>query len=87
MSAWVLSWGSIWRRLRSPDGVSVLSGATVAVGSNPVALAYAGHQFAFYAPSLGDGRALLMGEVIDSAGARWEVHLKGVGCDAVCALG
>src|SRR5450432_3895880 len=65
--------------LRSPDGVAVLSGAAVATGSHPVAQAYAGHQFGFYAPSLGDGRALLLGEVIDPAGARWDLALKGSG--------
>jgi serine/tyrosine/threonine adenylyltransferase len=65
--------------LRSSDGVAVLSGAAVATGANPVAQAYAGHQFGFYAPSLGDGRALLVGEVIDPRGARWDLHLKGSG--------
>jgi uncharacterized protein YdiU (UPF0061 family) len=65
--------------LRSPDGVAVLSGAAVAPRSNPVAQAYAGHQFGFYVPSLGDGRALLVGEIVDSRGARWDLHLKGSG--------
>jgi serine/tyrosine/threonine adenylyltransferase len=65
--------------LRSPDGVALLSGAAVATGANPVAQAYAGHQFGFYAPSLGDGRALLVGEVLDPRGARWDLHLKGSG--------
>jgi uncharacterized protein YdiU (UPF0061 family) len=65
--------------LRRPDGVAVLSGAAVPPGSNPVAQAYAGHQFGFYAASLGDGRALLVGEVIDPRGARWDLHLKGSG--------
>lgn len=65
--------------LRSPDGVALLTGAVVATGSNPVAQAYAGHQFGFYAPSLGDGRALLVGEVIDPCGARRDLHLKGSG--------
>src|ERR1700722_19779960 len=69
--------------LRSPDGVAVLSGAAVATGSNPVAQAYAGHQLGFYAPSLGDGRALLGGEVVDPRGARWDVHLKGSGATPV----
>ena len=65
--------------LRGPDGVALLTGGAVATGSNPVALAYAGHQFGFYAPSLGDGRALLLGEVIDPQGARRDLHLKGSG--------
>ncbi|MBV9819957.1 MAG: YdiU family protein [Solirubrobacterales bacterium] len=65
--------------LRGPDGVALLTGAAVAAGSNPVAQAYAGHQFGFYAPSLGDGRALLVGELLDARGARWDLHLKGSG--------
>src|ERR1700691_3929992 len=71
--------GFVPAALRSPDGVALLSGAAVPTGANPVAQAYAGHQFGFYAPSLGDGRALLVGEVIAPAGARWDVHLKGSG--------
>ncbi|OZF50567.1 YdiU family protein [Rhodococcus sp. 14-2470-1a] len=65
--------------LRIPDvGVDVLSGATAPAGSNPVAMAYAGHQFGGYAPLLGDGRALLLGEVPVGDG-RVDVHLKGSG--------
>lgn len=48
-------------------------------GSQPVAMAYAGHQFGQFVPSLGDGRALLLGEVVNEAGARWDLHLKGSG--------
>src|SRR5450755_2475177 len=55
--------------LCGPDGEAALSGAAVAPGSNPVAQAYAGHQFGFYSPTLGDGRALLLGEVFDPRGA------------------
>lgn len=65
--------------LRSPDGVALLTGAAVATGATPVAQAYAGHQFGFYVPSLGDGRALLVGEVVDARGARRDLHLKGSG--------
>ncbi|OZD17733.1 hypothetical protein CH253_03885 [Rhodococcus sp. 06-156-3C] len=65
--------------LRIPDvGVDVLSGATAPAGSNPVAMVYAGHQFGGYAPLLGDGRALLLGEVLVGDG-RVDVHLKGSG--------
>jgi serine/tyrosine/threonine adenylyltransferase len=65
--------------LRASSGVDVLVGNSVVAGSSPVAQAYAGHQFGGYSPSLGDGRALLLGEVIDIRGGRRDVHLKGSG--------
>ena len=65
--------------LASDEGVSLLVGATVEPGSQPVAMAYAGHQFGNYSPLLGDGRALLLGEVTDAAGRMRDVHLKGSG--------
>jgi len=58
---------------------SVLSGATLPEGADPVAQAYAGHQFGGFSPQLGDGRALLLGEVVDPAGKRWDIQLKGSG--------
>ena len=65
--------------LRSPDGVAVLVGNAVPEGVTPVAQAYAGHQFGGYSPRLGDGRALLLGELVDADGARRDLHLKGSG--------
>jgi uncharacterized protein YdiU (UPF0061 family) len=65
--------------LASDAGVAVLAGNSVPPGSEPLAQAYAGHQFGGYSPRLGDGRALLLGEVIDTAGRRRDVHLKGSG--------
>lgn len=65
--------------LRSPDGVNVLVGNEVPEGAEPVAQAYAGHQFGGYSPRLGDGRALLLGEVLDTSGQRRDLHLKGSG--------
>ncbi|WP_435277551.1 protein adenylyltransferase SelO [Rhodococcus yananensis] len=65
--------------LRTDAGVAVLSGATAPAGATPVAMAYAGHQFGGYAPLLGDGRALLLGELVDRAGRRVDLHLKGSG--------
>ena len=50
--------------LAGPEGVEILAGNRVAEGSEPVAMAYAGHQFAHFVPQLGDGRAILLGEVI-----------------------
>jgi uncharacterized protein YdiU (UPF0061 family) len=66
-------------RLRSADGVACLVGNAVPVGAEPVAQAYSGHQFGGYSPRLGDGRALLLGEVIDVHGRRRDIHLKGSG--------
>lgn len=65
--------------LRSEVGVGVLSGSTTPAGATPVAMAYAGHQFGGYTPLLGDGRALLLGEVVGSDGRRVDLHLKGSG--------
>ena len=50
--------------LERPDGVAILAGNSIAEGAEPIALAYAGHQFGGFSPQLGDGRALLIGEVI-----------------------
>lgn len=61
------------------DDVDVLSGASAPAGSTPVAMAYSGHQFGGYAPLLGDGRALLVGELHDGDGRRVDLHLKGSG--------
>ncbi|MFA5608161.1 MAG: protein adenylyltransferase SelO family protein, partial [Leucobacter sp.] len=65
--------------LRSEHGIAFLLGAELAPGSTPVVQAYAGHQFGAYVPRLGDGRALLLGEVRDRAGTLHDLHLKGSG--------
>jgi serine/tyrosine/threonine adenylyltransferase len=65
--------------LKSPQGVLVLSGNAVAQGSEPIALAYAGHQFGNFVPQLGDGRAVLLGEVLNAEGKRYDLQLKGSG--------
>jgi uncharacterized protein YdiU (UPF0061 family) len=65
--------------LREPAGVALLLGHGLPEGASPVAQAYAGHQFGGYQPRLGDGRALLLGEVTDVAGRVRDVHLKGSG--------
>jgi uncharacterized protein YdiU (UPF0061 family) len=65
--------------LRSPEGVEILAGNRVAAGSEPIALAYAGHQFGQFVPSLGDGRAVLLGEVVGRDGVRRDIALKGSG--------
>ena len=65
--------------LDSPDWVQYFSGNAVAPGSQPIAQAYAGHQFGNFVPRLGDGRALLLGEIIDRKGHRRDIQLKGSG--------
>ncbi len=57
----------------------VLSGQVIPVGAEPLAQAYAGHQFGHFNPQLGDGRALLLGEVLDREGRRRDIQLKGSG--------
>ena len=65
--------------LRGADGLRFLVGALVPDGAAPVAQAYAGHQFGGYVPRLGDGRALLLGELADADGRLRDVALKGSG--------
>jgi uncharacterized protein YdiU (UPF0061 family) len=65
--------------LAGPEGLEVLSGRAIAPGSQPIATAYAGHQFGNFVPQLGDGRAILLGEVIGRDGRRRDIQLKGGG--------
>src|SRR5712664_1669240 len=65
--------------LASEQGVQILAGNRVAEGSEPLALAYAGHQFGYFVPQLGDGRANLLGEVMGPDGERYDIQLKGSG--------
>ena len=65
--------------LEAPDGVEVLAGKRVPPGADPIATAYAGHQFGSFTPQLGDGRAILLGEVIGRDGMRRDIQLKGSG--------
>jgi uncharacterized protein YdiU (UPF0061 family) len=65
--------------LTSEEGVAMLAGNGVPEGAEPIALAYAGHQFGSFVPQLGDGRAVLLGEVIDRNGLRRDIQLKGAG--------
>ncbi len=66
-------------QLRSPDGARLLTGGLVPAGAAPVAQAYSGHQFGWYSPRLGDGRALLIGELRRPDGGLVDLHLKGSG--------
>ena len=65
--------------LRSADGVALLTGHGLPDDATPVAQAYAGHQFGMFQPRLGDGRALLLGELTDVDGRQRDLHLKGSG--------
>lgn len=65
--------------LGSEQGLQVLAGNCVPPGAACIALAYAGHQFGYFNPQLGDGRALLLGEVVDGNGKHWDIQLKGSG--------
>ncbi len=65
--------------LESAAGLDVLSGNTVLEGAEPLAQVYAGHQFGGYTPRLGDGRAVLLGEVLNQKGERRDIQLKGSG--------
>ncbi len=65
--------------LASEKGVEILAGNCVPEGAEPMALAYAGHQFGGFVPRLGDGRANLLGEVVGRDGLRYDIQLKGSG--------
>lgn len=62
-----------------PDLVDLLTGRQSREGSEPLAMLYAGHQFGHWVPQLGDGRAILLGEVRNTRGETWDLHLKGAG--------
>jgi uncharacterized protein YdiU (UPF0061 family) len=66
-------------QLDTSEGAEILAGKTLPVGAEPIAMAYAGHQFGHFVPQLGDGRAILLGEVIDQDGVRRDIQLKGSG--------
>jgi len=65
--------------LDSEEGLAIFSGNVLPEGSEPLAQGYAGHQFGGFSPQLGDGRAILLGEVIDTQQQRRDIQLKGSG--------
>lgn len=65
--------------LSTPDGAQLFAGNVLPEGADPIALAYAGHQFGGFVRQLGDGRAILLGEVVGTDGRRRDVQLKGAG--------
>ncbi len=66
-------------RLDSAEGLAIFSGNQIPTGAEPIAMAYSGHQFGGFSPQLGDGRAILLGEVVDTKGVRRDIQLKGSG--------
>lgn len=71
--------GLDWRARDAEELVGVFSGMSLPAGARPIAMAYAGHQFGHFAPQLGDGRAILLGEVVSPGGDRFDIQLKGAG--------
>lgn len=74
-------------QLDSPEGAEIFAGTRVPQGAEPLAAAYAGHQFGQFVPQLGDGRAILLGEVRDQTGASRDIQLKGAGLTAFSRRG
>ena len=71
--------GPKWEQLTLDNGLLIFSGNEIPKGSQPLSQAYSGHQFGGFSPLLGDGRALLLGEVIDKDNIRRDIQLKGSG--------
>jgi uncharacterized protein YdiU (UPF0061 family) len=67
------------KKTETQEIAAVFSGNSVLEGSEPLSLVYAGHQFGYFVPQLGDGRAVLLGEVLDKKGDRYDIQLKGSG--------
>ena len=61
------------------EGIGMMAGCVMPNGAEPIASVYAGHQFGNYVPRLGDGRAMLVGEVVTSGNSRFDIQLKGSG--------
>jgi uncharacterized protein YdiU (UPF0061 family) len=67
------------RALEPDELAAIFAGNVIPPGAEPIAMAYAGHQFGNFVPQLGDGRAILLGEVVDRNGERRDLQLKGAG--------
>lgn len=73
--------------LATPEGAEIFAGTRIPHGAEPLAMAYAGHQFGQFVPQLGDGRAILLGEVRDQTGINRDIQLKGAGLTAFSRRG
>ena len=71
--------GLIETVISSPKATEIFAGNQIPEGAEPLAMAYAGHQFGGFSPQLGDGRAILLGEIISPDGIRYDLQLKGSG--------
>ncbi|HAJ47655.1 MAG TPA: YdiU family protein [Alphaproteobacteria bacterium] len=74
-------------QMESADAVAMLAGHRFPDAASPIAMAYAGHQFGHFVPQLGDGRAVLVGEILAPEGRRFDLHLKGSGPTAFSRRG
>jgi len=75
------------QQLVSEEGIAVLAGNVIPEGAEPIATVYAGHQFGNWNPQLGDGRAILLGEVVGTDGCRYDLQLKGAGTTPFSRMG
>ena len=64
---------------QDPAMAEIFSGKQPLAGGDPIAMLYAGHQFGHYVPQLGDGRAIMLGEITNQQNEKWEIQLKGSG--------
>jgi uncharacterized protein YdiU (UPF0061 family) len=76
-----------WTATDPADWVAILAGQVVPTGFEPLAMAYAGHQFGHWAGQLGDGRGLLLAQIIDRDGQLTDLHLKGAGLTPYSRMG
>ena len=70
-----------------PEFLAACNGDLILSGSQPLAAIYAGHQFGVWVPELGDGRAILLGEVVNAGHQRWDIQLKGAGLTRFSRMG
>lgn len=75
------------REAAKPDFAEYFSGNKILPGSEPISAIYAGHQFGIFVPQLGDGRAILLGEVVNDKGERFDIQLKGAGMTPFSRMG
>ncbi len=75
------------QEISSPEFTEIFTGNRLVNGSDPIAMIYSGHQFGQYVPQLGDGRALMLGEIEGKDGNTWEIQLKGAGLTPFSRMG
>ncbi len=79
--------GLDWREVSKPEFVEYFTGNKLLAGSEPISAIYAGHQFGTFVQQLGDGRAILLGEVVNEKGERFDIQLKGAGLTPFSRMG